>query len=376
MKYRFAEMISKWLFLFTLVFVNQTLANRGMVPIEPSWTEKPGTLIEVTNMPRVIQQGGLGICAAATASVLIDHSTCKSKGISNCSDMGDENRTSIIDLLRYSPPDSDELDSSEKWAKAAYRSEFTGLNIKTGHLAGILYKALPYGGGVNLLKESCAPFARIQSGLDDRLAAVEADVKKWQSIEDSYKEFQLKGCIDCAESYADEMGKNLVADFNLTFSLVELPEALIQPTFEEFLNIMLIPLKCEVDMMERLAYDRNLTFDHFPHTEGDYSYGEFMDFIKQKLTRQIPLGFAFCASVEVAPGGIQACKKEGHALVIKAYKEVCDSSGICKEALQVQNSWGQGWQDENANGWLDARTLVDRSFYRPSSFSWVEFRND
>lgn len=46
-----------------------------------------------------------------------------------------------------------------------------------------------------------------------------------------------------------------------------------------------------------------------------------------------------------------------HSLVIAGYRKMCKSDGTCRDVVKVQNSFGKDWQEQNADGWLDAETL-------------------
>lgn len=357
-------MLVQWFFLSLFLFVNQSFALRGMVPIEEGLTEKPDTLIEITNMPRLVNQGATGVCYAATASVLIDQATCKYYDYEDCTQMPEDKRASVMDMTRFLTKDS--------WhGNPVSRGEYLGLEFDGGSLSQMLFIAL-YGGGMTaFMQDSCAPFDLLHSQLPDAAEAQQHDLKMWKKFKESYNEFQLKGCTDCAESFAEKMVSDLKAEFDIRFSLERLPLAYQESDYRAFLDVLLIPEEC-LNMDKTVNIPPDLALESFPYKDEYTNYDELMGVIKVNLRKEVPMGLSFCAAIDFDLENPVGCEQEGHILVIHGYKKVCDSENNCKDALRVQNSYGQVWQDNNNDGWLDAKTLLDRTTYFSVALTWVE----
>lgn len=65
--------------------------------------------------------------------------------------------------------------------------------------------------------------------------------------------------------------------------------------------------------------------------------------------------------------------KSGHSLVASGYRKVCSpTSSNCKEYVRVQNFWGADWQNQNSDGWVDAKVLYEYMYKDEKGvMSWV-----
>ncbi|MGG1928988.1 hypothetical protein ABFY58_23680 [Enterobacter soli] len=59
-----------------------------------------------------------------------------------------------------------------------------------------------------------------------------------------------------------------------------------------------------------------------------------------------------------------------HAVVISGFKTLCDKNNHCLDVLKVVNSWGDAWQRENNDGWLEAKPLLDSTRYQTATLTW------
>jgi hypothetical protein len=129
--------------------------------------------------------------------------------------------------------------------------------------------------------------------------------------------------------------------------------------------------------MKAMVYlEANYEIGYFPKTEEfgksedrQSLYEQAMDKVKDLLSRQIPLSLDYCA--EPTGNSLENCKM-AHAVVVRGYKRICSEGSDCRDALQIQNSLGQKWQDDFDDGWVDAKTLLDKTFYDKASMSWLE----
>ena len=139
--------------------------------------------------------------------------------------------------------------------------------------------------------------------------------------------------------------------------------------------------KCDEDWQNQLSTGSGMDKPRF-WPENDYgekhgkpTYKQTITQIKDVVvTKKRPILLTFCAVMKPEFRSTKQCSDAGfgHALVIEGYRQMCDRKGTCVDSLKVRNSWGDNWQKENNDGWVDAKTLVDATFYDQQPLTWLE----
>lgn len=359
-----------WSLFLLLLLAFPSFAAVGMDPIPRDLLKDNNGVLAVDNMPKTRSQDSFGICYSFVASTLLDEAYCVKNKIADCASAGDDKRFSALDVARYGsklPEGMSDMD----------RESFVGIN-EGGSAALTIQRSL----GKASIKEECAPFNQIVSKVNDPLQAQKLETSTWSAFKDSYDTYikKTKECADCGLEYATAKSQELKDKFNLKASNQDILEAFSQETYATFLDRLLVPDKC-LDVKNMLFLDGDWDLKQFP-TEKKANYDSTILKIKEVLSKKRPIAFSFCAQDKVTVKSLKACGEikdkngntvgAGHGVVIKGYRKVCRSAGDCYEALQVQNSWGEGWQNANSDGWVDAKVLLDRSFYELGALTWLE----
>lgn len=363
---------------FILLISQSIFAADGLNPFKFQYAVEPGTQAQVTNMPRVRSQDSFGICYAFAASVLFDEANCVRKEMPDCASTSDNDKVSPVDLARYSVNlDRNEYDISD-------RDSYEGLK-EGGSAALALYNARTV---QHSASEACAPFDQLVSRSQSPKEAQKIELAMWKRFQDSYEAYKKKSkeCAACGLEYATAKSQELKDQFNLRTSNQEILQAFAQETYEKFLDRLLVPEECW-EFKKGLSLLGGWDIKTYPQLGEKSDYNKMLAMIKKNLANKRPMAFALCTQDPLTVKSIKECNEAtnasgtitgfGHEVVIKGYRRVCKvnagkTTKECYDAVQVQNSWGQSWQNENDDGWVDAKQFLDRSFYEKQTLTWLE----
>lgn len=367
------EKIFRYGFISLLFFyIEPSWGAFGLNPFSNEFKPKAETLLQVTNMPKVKSQDSIGLCYSFVASTMIDEANCVAKKISNCAGISDDEQASPLDMARYSQKLSEDVDNSDRF-------NYEGIQ-EGGSAAFALYNA-----GFrtqSIVKESCAPFDQVVSKISDPAKTQKTELEMWQKFQNVYNAYKRKEkeCAQCAVEYATATANDIKQNFNLKASSQEILKAFAEDSYGKFLDKILIPDNCW-DFKNQLSLKGQWKMKTYPEGNQTSNYEKTIEKIKEVLGRKRPISIGFCTQTPLQVKSSDACGKitkdgqptgEGHAVVIKGYRRVCNSQNRCYDALQVQNSWGESWQNSNDDGWVDAKELLNRSFYEPGSLAWLD----
>lgn len=356
----------------------------GIVPIDAS--KATGKLM-VQDMPAVTTQGGLPICYSAVASVLLDKENCRyfeqqcrKKGGQDCANkcgtVAATDKFSPLGLADYGSATEDEYGDDIPLPRFA----------NGGHPANVL-QLVSYRTG-SAPSESCMS---IDSLFRDRPGhdSIQVQAEAMAAVRKRYQHYRKrkKQCGECAAGYF----KTAAAETNKAFNLGKRDEYMLmafdQDTEEAFLSKLFRPTICNrISKHTSLENAENLVVKGLPDLFSENAkttYKESIAIIRQVLGDQRPLALTNVCLQHKPPKRLKNCTNP-HAFVVSGYASVCDARGKnCKDALRIQNSWGQAWQDsisvKNAAGqwvstdsWIEAKPLLDRSTYDETVLSWFE----
>lgn len=365
---------------YILVFVDVARADYGLrrhsdIKYDSGYSLRDDSVIKLTNMPKVRSQDTFGICYAFVASTLVDEANCVAHKKENCADVASDEKASPLDITRYSRAPDDSLDSSD-------RESFSGLH-EGGSAAYTLQNIVK---AKYIIQESCAPVDQIVAKATTPQQAQELEIAMWKTLRDSYESYQkkTKECVDCGLEYATGKSNDIKENFNLKVSNQEILEAFSQESYAKFLDKLLIPESCRsIDNWTVLK--GRWSMKAYPAKGEKADYSSMISRIREVLQQKRPVSLSFCAQEPLLVKSQKACGESkdpsgnvsgaGHAVVVKGYREICNSKNVCRHEVQVQNSWGEGWQKSNDDGWVDAKEILDRTFYEDYSLSWLQPRS-
>ncbi|UXR65665.1 hypothetical protein EZJ49_05305 [Bdellovibrio bacteriovorus] len=359
-------------FLFLMIFSSEAYSSYGMNTLSSDYKPQADSVVQVANMPRVRSQDSFGICYAFAASVLYDEANCVAKNISDCASVSDSDKVSPLDMARFSKELPSGVDGRDRF-------NYEGLS-EGGAAALVLQNSINSDANV---KESCAPFDQIVAKNSNPAEAQKLELAMWKRFQDSYNAYQkkTKDCVECGLEYATAKAQELKDNFKLKASNKDILKAFAEDTYSKFLDGLLVPGECwriTNGLSLEGSWDLNIYPEHGQKNQKS-DYNKMLAKIKEVLQQKRPLSLAFCAQMPLQAKSLKSCTSEaqnsvtgtGHEIVVKGYRRVCNSKNQCRDSLQIQNSWGQSWQNANDDGWVDAKELLDRTFYEPQSLTWL-----
>jgi hypothetical protein len=331
----------------------------------------------IEDMPPTLSQDSFGLCYGFSAATLLNYWNCmavkKSDPTYKCSSMSEKERFSPIGISRYSG------ESENGGRRDKYYDEL-----------------LPEGSPITVLKtvtEKTKKAASEECASLDVFLAKKKDKKEqeevWKELEASYADIRKRSanCPTClSDTYATAKEEKVRKDFNVPADDDgnRVLQSFSKETYGKALNQLMYPLKCgEEEQSVKLKTPMSVV--NFPEKKLDEKKGfeVTMDKIMEKLDQKIPMILSFCAGApptekcsEKVRGvdGSSIEKGMGHGLVITKYRKYCKGSDTknCYFTVKVQNSYGKSWQENNNDGWVDARSILDASFYDAKSLTWLE----
>ncbi|QDK43729.1 hypothetical protein DOM22_00360 [Bdellovibrio sp. ZAP7] len=316
------------------------------------------------SMPGLRSQDTVGVCYAFTAAALFDQANCVAKKISNCAEIPEKDRVSPLDISRFGKVLAEDEDRTDRF-------NYEGLNFGGSNAALTLQNAIGSGG---VARETCAPFDQFTSSVSDLKEAQKIESEIWNKFTNAYNEYvkiKKKSGQGAADIFAAEKSKELVETCRIRTPQEEVLKAFSEDTYERFLDKALVPDKCW-DFKEQVSLNGDWKLNIFPSVGKKSNYKETSEKIKEILATGQPVVFDFCAQEPLTAKKIAQCKGYGHSVVVTAFSKACNSKGKCVDRVKVHNPWGAGWQKNYTDdGWVEAKVLLDRSFYENQSLTWL-----
>lgn len=315
----------------------------------------------VSNMAPVKSQDSLGICYSFAAATVIDTVRCKATGI-DCQKLPADKTASTLDLARFGI--SSEMDPSVHSAETIYG--FNGI-YEGGSPFNVLHRLLRT---KSYASEQCAPFDQIVNKSTSHEQNLQLLNASWERLKKSYTKYKDKEkvCPTCAADFASTAIDDIKQDFEIKASNTQVLKAFAEESYEKFLDKLLVPEECHKPR-KMLRFGSGLKAEYFPKENKTNYYNETLAVVKNVLKADLPLTLGFCLDEPFS--GMTKCQN-AHAVVVTGYRKFCKGPNNCREALKIQNSWGQQWQKDNDDGWVDAKNILDRSSYNQGMVSWIQ----
>lgn len=303
----------------------------ALSPMPKQYLKTSGEVIEAQNMPEARSQGGLPVCYGITAWYAFMQFQCKQSG-ADCKSLS-----------------ADQIPSSIMIGALGVDKE---LHEKYGRTYN---KVVPYsigGGALNSLSnlsgedelwvESCFPLERMiqKFGGNNRKMYNAFEALRTQFFDKNKSEGKI--CMTC-------LLDTLRNDFDLNSDQTTAQQALDENVFDKFLfDLFVKGCKKKVSIGE-------FSLGGWPNMSETRSYEGFISRLTGLLKRNTPVLADICLDQKNVRS--EQCKS-GHAVVIAGYRKVCNGSK-CTDYLKVINSWGESWQKQNSDGWVDGRNLYE-----------------
>lgn len=393
--------LSAFLTIFAVASAARAESYVAFSQIDSEYSEPSGT-IEAKNLPNTFSQDSLNICSAMTAGFLLDASNCRTQKRS-CKPDGkisieeiEREAFSRVDLARYAHV----VPTEEK-----FKSFYDGIS-EYGSPALILSNVIHR--NRDATNHKCASLDKILTSFGDDKSLRSAQERSWEKLKDTYNTYRKKiaDCPTCKDDAFSTAKSDIAQNFKITTDDVDLLKAFAQGTYDKFLDRLLIPAECRKVGQTSYFFDRDkLELKKFPENELKTSYyEETRDELKKVLSKGLPVGINnVCLGDDfdmqktkdksalihrqgsnVIAGGqsegasnMFACSKP-HSVVVSGYRKVCkkgtnpNDPKNCRESLKIENSWGKSWQKENNDGWVDARSFLDRTAYLGNNLLWID----
>lgn len=318
---------------------------------------------EVKNLPPIMSQDTIGICYAFAASTILTAENCRATGNSKCNQVNSDQVFSPLALASYGRVS----DSSAKAKKSVPSQD----GLPGGSIANTLQGATYTNGGAP--SEACMSLDKVLSRLGGAKEAQQFQAEAWERLKGLYDKSKAlpKGCDSCtSDFYATAQGE-LEKNFDVKISNDRLLKAFAQDTYSRFFDMIMTPKECKNPLeFLRLVNEDKVEVKTYPPNGTKGNYNGAIENIKMVLGQGKLLGLgSLCLDLKPSESSCQSM----HGVAIAGYRKVCkgNSTSDCRDVVKVINSWGDSWQRRNDDGWVDARKLLDRTFYGEGTLAWL-----
>lgn len=275
------------------------------------------------DLGRTRSQDGVSVCYALTIAKRLEH-LCKQTV--SCDLDGKEVSTLHLQSLNDG--------GIEHYADGG--SDYTFLK-KIGHSPNKRH---------SFVQESCAPFDQTLVRSNEIFG-----IEELKKIYDKALE-----CVSCEhDMLAKEISSKLPKLKRETSEILNLLKNLRDKDFKTFANDILIQNNC-YSTSNKIEIPR-FRYRDLSHSELENQAG-VMKNIFMLIDKNIPPQLNICTSD--LEKGKRECGR--HGIIVTGYRKRCAKNGACKFEVRVQNSWGQSWQTQFNNGWVDAEMLTKHVF--------------
>lgn len=341
------------------------------------WTD-PSYGAEISNMPRVRTQGGLPSCYGCASATIVQKFLCdvdpSVKTLAKrCEDIPAEVTVSQLSMVAWADTNILRKDDDPENTNQSAGLSRNHANIKLWEDTTV------YSSGVNALEnslamfrfmpESCFPVGRLEAKYGNNSDALREPYLHAKAVYEKHKADGSSGEI-CNECIA-----RLNSDFNASFSSAAWQSAIQKRTFGEFLYALFFhgckPFTSKAGLRPTLHLMPRGSEEHLPKSE-------VFDVVKSVLDKGRPiLVNAVCMNVDATSG---KCLIK-HSIVLSGYRRDCTNGSpdkTCRTLVKLHNCWGEAWQKNNGNGWVDAEQFIKylnpgKPYIEKGELSWLDW---
>jgi hypothetical protein len=173
-------------------------------------------------------------------------------------------------------------------------------------------------------------------------------IRRLELVYEKNKKMEASACLDCVKK---ELHESLGVEVTTSSAKI----ALRQDTFDRFLfHTTIGNSKCN-DFLS-LPSDQLPYFQSYPAKGQTLSYQQKVQHLKNIVKGGRPANLSGLCLIQ----GETKCEGS-HSVAVTGYRKQCTPKGDCREVLRIQNSWGEEWQKQYNDGWVDAKTLLDNN---------------
>lgn len=342
------------IFALAIIICSSTLVQAAYTTsfkiVDKSSYPQSREIVSLDNLPRVRSQGAFGACAGYSSAAVAQYYQCKHSKIQSCSSVTAEKEISPIQMMAYSNRNND---------RSAVGDLSSYSNIKFSGAGSTSLRSLA---SIELAyAESCYPFDQVVNKYGDDGKAVDAMLDRLREMYQASKRTEGSACLECIQKAVQE-------DLKSNVNLEDIRTALRRNTFEEFLFQTTLgrsfdSMGCE-DIIEIKPKPKVGTF---PEGIKIATPVEAIAKIKEVIKSGYPIVY----------DGMCPYSENGkclgyHSVALTGYKKQCTADGkSCRELVRVQNSWGEEWQRQNDDGWVDAQTFLQSRKIEAGSMTWL-----
>lgn len=303
--------------------------------------------VEISDSTPIKSQDGIGLCYAFSVTSLLENYRCRELHL-DCSDP--KEFLSPLDVSSY------------------YQNKSL---VEGGEPIKILSNIQR--SKRKIAKEECVQFsALVHQMTDDKNLTYKNEKIGWSFLVQKWNEYKSVGVKvksnDCVECLALEI-KNALP--NIQTPMRQLENAFTNAhTQEEFLYKSLLPVQCLEE--ENMIDIPSFVAKSYPGNDTKADASSLSKKVESLLLSNTPLEMSICTA-KTFDGKCQ--KDKGHSIALFGIKQVCNTTkSDCKSVVKIKNSYGNQWQLQNNDGWVDLQTLVESSFVFESGnkISWIE----
>jgi hypothetical protein len=139
---------------------------------------------------------------------------------------------------------------------------------------------------------------------------------------------------------------------------------------EEFLYKSLLPAQCLEE--NKMASIPEFKSKSYPGYNEKVNANAVAKKVESLLLSNIPVEISICTQKDFEG---KCTADMAHSIALFGIKKVCSSkNNVCRTMVKVKNSYGNTWQQQNNNGWVDLKSLADSSFdlVQNNNISWIE----
>jgi hypothetical protein len=324
----------------------------------------PESNVEIQDIPQTVSQA-IGFCDAAVAATLMEKDSCRIRKII-CSNLTADQRISLLYLMRFNHAIESESDR-------AIRENYDKINVGAPGSAAVIMANFVASSN-RAVKESCAPFDAFVSKDKTVDEQVKTELDMWEHLKNVYLKSK-DGSEKCLLCLATATATELHEKYKSKVTNAEVLAAFGEKTYEEFLARVLVPEEC-MSPTKQLLWRPSGAFRKWPANQSEMKIETAFEKIQTNLKKGQIMGLQeICLDKQYTNG---SCKSKHHVVVNGFCPKMCDKNNPtnCKKnAVKIQNSWGQTWQDENHDGWVEGETLLKRTDFKnaeKATLFWIE----
>lgn len=300
--------------------------------IKDWYDDVPNTQIMVKYMPPINNQGGYPYCYTYAYSTILKQFKAKAVNFAatNCLPTSLDVSDLALTRIMHTIDDGGFYLNYEKPIQVDNNGAFQNMLKRND----------------KYIAESSKPYENIGIGYTSNLAENRMDDLSYYMHKAQEKYSQINAGTD--EIY--DVTNTIAARLNWSPNQIDVKKALIEKDFDKFTSHLLFDNAVE---LENNFTTQNVKIKYAPTSISLNNFSiQPLWFIKSKIKEALNNDIPVFISIMY-----KGSNDYSHCVVISGYKKV-QKDNIIKECYKIQNSWGENWQAQKADGWIDAEIML------------------